>query len=778
MSPERVSRSGYSSSNSSSKPYSRNVLPSLVPNSLPPSLDSPYDSASCPPSTESSLLPGSGNTQASASTPTAERHGFPTYVQYKQIETGYIESLTPRRQGKALISQSMFDRIWDVLHHPESQLETAQFRFWARKMFTLNKNYRITLGVADGQESPPQEVLLHDNLLVAIQEQLYDLLCYCHGSTGHGGRDKTCALIRKHYTWVPKDLVSNFIKACPTCIMKKCGNMDVNSQIPLVLTAEVDKSGLSSSSARLVSTGSSRTHHSPADENNGVLPSGRPRRQMISPVLQSIQPHQHDQHYHHLTSSPTPSGSGGGGGGLSMLRYPGSNAYLKMSASLAPTSPTLQDGAHGHQMVATSLPWSLLSSYHHQQGVTLAPVMSPDANGTDVQGNSISHNSIQEPSAGVHVSSINIASYPYQPMVREVSLYRGLPNGWQYRHDDFDVAHAEFVESKRQWGGSGGALDGAVGGVGMDEHQHHLQSFPASQYAISPSPRVPDVAGLWLPEHFKGLVKDESMDNELGLSALPDHEGMHLHAHGQGAQHHQQVHSHPPSMMRALDLSEMRGFGAHSGSLHLDSPSMDDHVYELPPIDPRLLALSDPNNGSAGPAPHILSVGTMNLEVSTSAESPPPSVGEIDDMAMSSCFPLRSPSIGIPGEEEEEPMQVELERLPSHILSTSSTAKSLAQRVTVPPALDFSNLNVLAVHEDRVPSVRRDSLSAEGEALGDKEGISQLLSPPGLTNSAGTGTTSEVTTPVDMVNPMEAALKKMGVGNGNEETEDLDYMEA
>ncbi|TEB33664.1 hypothetical protein FA13DRAFT_1812301 [Coprinellus micaceus] len=84
--------------------------------------------ADCWPST------GMGNSDNSLSTPppsprSSNALDFLPTSQYKQIETGYIESLTPRRQGKALISQSMFDRIWDVLHHPESQLETAQFRF-------------------------------------------------------------------------------------------------------------------------------------------------------------------------------------------------------------------------------------------------------------------------------------------------------------------------------------------------------------------------------------------------------------------------------------------------------------------------------------------------------------------------------------------------------------------------------------------------------------------------------------------------------------------------
>jgi hypothetical protein len=44
------------------------------------------------------------------------------------------------------------------------------------------------------------------------------------------------------------------------------------------------------------------------------------------------------------------------------------------------------------------------------------------------------------------------AAYQFtQPMVHKVSLYKDLPNGWQYRHDDFLSAHTEFVETKRQW---------------------------------------------------------------------------------------------------------------------------------------------------------------------------------------------------------------------------------------------------------------------------------------------------------------------------------------
>ncbi|KAJ3480605.1 hypothetical protein NLJ89_g12269 [Agrocybe chaxingu] len=119
MSPARPSSRRNSSSGF--KPYTRGVTPIMVP-STPDAI------------------------QDTKPTGHNERPGFPTYAQYKQVENTYIQSLTPRRQGKALISQALFDRIWDVLHQPDAPGETAQFRFWARKMFTLSKTHRVTLG--------------------------------------------------------------------------------------------------------------------------------------------------------------------------------------------------------------------------------------------------------------------------------------------------------------------------------------------------------------------------------------------------------------------------------------------------------------------------------------------------------------------------------------------------------------------------------------------------------------------------------------------------------
>ncbi|KAG1853189.1 hypothetical protein DFJ58DRAFT_660946, partial [Suillus subalutaceus] len=193
-----ISRKRKSRARSRSKPYER------LPHSSSPALSDDPNGDECPPSPVID---------------TADKPGFPTYTQYKRIEMAYLQSLSPRKRDKALISQCMFDKIWDVLHQPDAcTIGTPQFRFWVRKMFTLS-----TPDTEDDDIEVPV-VILHENRPVAVQEQLYELFCYCHEESNHGGRDKTCAIIRQHYSWVPKELTAQFVKACPTCTFKRSGN--------------------------------------------------------------------------------------------------------------------------------------------------------------------------------------------------------------------------------------------------------------------------------------------------------------------------------------------------------------------------------------------------------------------------------------------------------------------------------------------------------------------------------------------------------------------------
>ena len=417
-----------------------------------------------------------------------ERPGFPTYAQYKQVENSYLQSLTPRRQGKALISQAMFDRIWDVLHQPDSHNETAQFRFWARKMFTVSKTHRVTLGAVDNSgEETAQEVLLHDNLLVAIQEQLYDLLCYCHGSTGHGGRDKTCALIRKHYTWVPKDLVSNFIKACPTCIMKKCGN---------------------SESAAVIAQMSDSTRNE-------------------EPPLPLMRDFFHGSIY---GQDPVPASSS-----IPGLPWPTTGPRDPM-----PMSPVMLE--------EDPLEAAYRDAILRSRGLRSIP---------GING--------QSP-RGIHGL----------PMSREVSLYKGIPNGWQFRHGDYASAHAEFMRTKD------------LPSVEETEHDMAMRR-----------PRIPSIAPLWGPDQFPHPEFGHIEEDALGY---PEHLPV-LEPLPVSPNHHQEDHNPAMTMHYLLMAAESQreDIQDHSHS----------HAY-MPQIDPSLMASCSGAHSPSAPQEQTDMFSSMN----------------------------------------------------------------------------------------------------------------------------------------------------------------------
>jgi hypothetical protein len=125
----------------------------------------------------------------SAMQPTqASYQGFPTAAQFNAMMDEYLGSLSPKKQAKALLTQQMYDDILTVLLTPtETKIGSAQFRFWAKKMFKL-----VSTQVA--------HIVIHENKPVAVKEQLYDVLVQCHGQANHGGRDKTAGQVFMVYS--------------------------------------------------------------------------------------------------------------------------------------------------------------------------------------------------------------------------------------------------------------------------------------------------------------------------------------------------------------------------------------------------------------------------------------------------------------------------------------------------------------------------------------------------------------------------------------------------
>ena len=137
------------------------------------------------------------------------RDGFCSEAEFENILAEYILGLNPRKREKALMTQAMYDSILHTLTHPNNTREsTAQFRFWTKKMFRL-----VTTAHA--------QIVTHENRPVAVREQIYDVLVQCHSQCSHGGRDKTSNQVRRYYSWIPKELIARFVKACPLCAVRR-----------------------------------------------------------------------------------------------------------------------------------------------------------------------------------------------------------------------------------------------------------------------------------------------------------------------------------------------------------------------------------------------------------------------------------------------------------------------------------------------------------------------------------------------------------------------------
>ncbi|KAI9315587.1 hypothetical protein BX666DRAFT_2137883 [Dichotomocladium elegans] len=130
--------------------------------------------------------------------------------QFEAIIEDYLHNLSAKKRDKALVDQQRYQLIHQVLKDPRNTaISTAQFRFWVKKMFEL--------------QSGTVDLVCHDGKPVAMREQIYAILVKAHTEAHHGGRDKTSAMVKREYSWVPKELVARFVRHCPVCITRRNG---------------------------------------------------------------------------------------------------------------------------------------------------------------------------------------------------------------------------------------------------------------------------------------------------------------------------------------------------------------------------------------------------------------------------------------------------------------------------------------------------------------------------------------------------------------------------
>ncbi|OBZ84277.1 Nucleolar protein 4, partial [Choanephora cucurbitarum] len=145
---------------------------------------------------------------------------YPSCEEFDAIVQDYLLNLSIKKRDKALIDQERYDMILQVLKDPRNTaVSTAQFRFWVKKMFQLS----------------PRQAVCHDRKPVAVREQIYGILVRAHRESHHGGRDKTSALVRKRFSWIPKELIARFVRQCPFCISRRNGSQ--HSSLSIFLPA-------------------------------------------------------------------------------------------------------------------------------------------------------------------------------------------------------------------------------------------------------------------------------------------------------------------------------------------------------------------------------------------------------------------------------------------------------------------------------------------------------------------------------------------------------------
>ncbi|KAI8060172.1 hypothetical protein BC940DRAFT_246833, partial [Gongronella butleri] len=144
-----------------------------------------------------------------------EQDQYPSVAVFDGIVRDYLQNLSTKKRDKALVDQQRYELILQVLQDQRNTtLSTAQFRFWVKKMFRLSFDHTNRVWL-----------VCHDQKPVAMQEQIYPILVNAHKEAHHGGRDKTSALVRQRYSWIPKELIARFVRHCPFCISRRHGRM-------------------------------------------------------------------------------------------------------------------------------------------------------------------------------------------------------------------------------------------------------------------------------------------------------------------------------------------------------------------------------------------------------------------------------------------------------------------------------------------------------------------------------------------------------------------------
>ncbi|OJD15299.1 hypothetical protein AJ78_04448 [Emergomyces pasteurianus Ep9510] len=134
--------------------------------------------------------------------------GFPDVKKFDKRVARFIKRLPGELGDKATISRSMAGKIGKTLLGDTA--ESVEFRGWSKNMFTLMR--------VNGRRS-----VCWEGKPIAIREKLFRILTTAHQKCEHGDQKSMSAEVKRLYSWVPEEIIREFINICPTCRLKFTG---------------------------------------------------------------------------------------------------------------------------------------------------------------------------------------------------------------------------------------------------------------------------------------------------------------------------------------------------------------------------------------------------------------------------------------------------------------------------------------------------------------------------------------------------------------------------
>ncbi|GAN09884.1 conserved hypothetical protein [Mucor ambiguus] len=249
------------------------------------------------PMESSSMLPYSpsaSNKRQSAETTHHynDQDQYPSYEEFDAIVQDYLQNLSSKKRDKALIDQARYAMILQVLKDPRNTaVSTAQFRFWVKKMFQLTS----------------RQIVCHDGKPVAMREQIYGILVRAHREAHHGGRDKTSALVRRRYSWIPKELIARFVRHCPFCISRRNGSQQSPLSLGIFLPATPPTYSMVSSVSMSAEDSRQRAPSMITSSSSASSNASYPEEIMM--MAAATAHHQHQQQHQQQSISPFGAGT-------------------------------------------------------------------------------------------------------------------------------------------------------------------------------------------------------------------------------------------------------------------------------------------------------------------------------------------------------------------------------------------------------------------------------------------------------------------------------------